>query len=146
MQFEFLKTIINGRTVQLVPETVSCMHLCTDCQSEFLAVYCGAGALQVTVSRISGICIGVGVSLLLSIVVYPSSASVKAMACLRQVSTACSTMYVYPCGDSWHSLACACLLDQIEFVRSAHTRVIAHCSWIYTGILILYTAFVSMSI
>lgn len=38
-----------------------------------------------TISRISGICIGVGVSLLLSIIVYPSSASVKAMACLRQV-------------------------------------------------------------
>ena len=46
---------------------------------------CAAGALQVTISRISGICIGVGVSLLLSIIVYPSSASVKAMACLRQV-------------------------------------------------------------
>ena len=46
---------------------------------------CSAGALQVTISRISGICIGVGVSLLLSIIVYPSSASVKAMACLRQV-------------------------------------------------------------
>lgn len=45
-----------------------------------------AGALQVTISRISGICIGVGLSLLLSIIVYPSSASVKAMACLRQVS------------------------------------------------------------
>lgn len=44
-----------------------------------------AGAFQVTISRISGICIGVGVSLLLSIIVYPSSASVKAMACLRQV-------------------------------------------------------------
>ncbi len=45
-----------------------------------------AGALQVTISRISGICIGVGLSLLLSIIVYPSSASVKAMACLRKVT------------------------------------------------------------
>lgn len=44
----------------------------------------GVSALQVTISRISGICIGVGLSLLLSIIVYPSSASVKAMACLRQ--------------------------------------------------------------
>ncbi len=50
-------------------------------QSAFLA-----GALQVTISRISGICIGVGLSLLLSIIVYPSSASVKAMACLRKVT------------------------------------------------------------
>lgn len=44
----------------------------------------GVSALQVTISRISGICIGVGLSLLLSIIVYPSSASVKAMACLRK--------------------------------------------------------------
>ncbi|KAL3144934.1 hypothetical protein ABBQ32_003441 [Trebouxia sp. C0010 RCD-2024] len=54
----------------------------------FLLVTFGAhdrtSALQVCISRISGICIGVGVSLLLSIIVYPSSASVKAMACLRQ--------------------------------------------------------------
>ena len=50
-------------------------------------VLCGAGAFQVCISRISGICIGVGVSLLLSIIIYPSSASVKAMSCLRQVIT-----------------------------------------------------------
>ena len=48
---------------------------------------CNAGALQVCISRISGICIGVGVSLLISIIIYPSSASVKAMSCLRQVSS-----------------------------------------------------------
>ena len=44
-----------------------------------------AGALQVTISRISGICIGVGVSLLISVIVYPSSATVKPLACMRQV-------------------------------------------------------------
>lgn len=44
-----------------------------------------AGALQVMISRISGICIGVGLSLLISVMVYPSSATVKALACMRQV-------------------------------------------------------------
>jgi hypothetical protein len=57
-------------------------------QSAFLA-----GALHVTISRISGICIGVGLSLLLSIIVYPSSASVKAMACLRKVTL--DTMHLH---------------------------------------------------
>ncbi len=52
-----------------------------------------AGALHVTISRISGICIGVGLSLLLSIIVYPSSASVKAMACLRKVTLDVMQLY-----------------------------------------------------
>lgn len=44
------------------------------------------------ISRISGICIGVGLSLLISVIVYPSSATVKALACMRQVSQATSCL------------------------------------------------------
>lgn len=64
-----------------------CLHHSDICIACMELVLCGAGAFQVCISRISGICIGVGVSLLLSIIIYPSSASVKAMSCLRQVTT-----------------------------------------------------------
>lgn len=61
---------------------------CADIIHQTSGVHASAGALAVTISRISGICIGVGVSLLISVIVYPSSATVKALACMRQVSSA----------------------------------------------------------